>query len=66
MPRAVDPLSLYPKISLLDIGHINAIIETKQQKNSLQIQEAEAMLFQLVQRYVAVFQSSKRGYECVV
>ncbi|MGB7127874.1 MAG: glutamyl-tRNA reductase [Candidatus Rhabdochlamydia sp.] len=66
MPRAVEPLSLYPNISLLDIGHINAIIETKQQKNFLQIQEAEAMLFQSVQRYVAVFQSSKRGYECVV
>ncbi|PWU13279.1 MAG: hypothetical protein C5B45_06340 [Chlamydiae bacterium] len=67
MPRAVDPfLSRHFSMSLLNIEHINAIIETKQQKNVLQIQEAETMLFQSVQRYVAVFQSSKRGYECVV
>ena len=67
MPRAVDPfLSRHFSMSLLNIEHINAIIETKQQKNVLQIQEAETMLFQSVQRYLAVFQSSKRGYECVV
>jgi hypothetical protein len=53
-------------MSLLNIEHINAIIETKQQKNVLQIQQAEAMLFQSVQRYVMLFQNSKRGYECVV
>ena len=67
VPRAVDPfLSRHFSLSLLNIEHINAIIETKQQKNVLQIQEAEAILFQSVQRYVAVFQDSKRGYECVV
>ncbi|WP_220017577.1 glutamyl-tRNA reductase [Candidatus Rhabdochlamydia oedothoracis] len=67
MPRAVDPfLSRHFSVSLLNIEQINAIIKTKQQKNVLQIQEAETMLFQSVQRYLAVFQSSKRGYECVV
>lgn len=67
MPRAVDPfLSRHFSISLLNIENINAIIETKQRKNVLQLQEAESMLFQSVQRYVTRFQSSKRGYECVV
>jgi glutamyl-tRNA reductase len=67
MPRAVDPiLSRHFSMSLLNIEHVNAIIEAKQKKNVLQIQQAEAMLFQSVQRYVTLFQSSKRGYECVV
>lgn len=67
IPRAVDPfLSRHFSMSLLNIEHINAIIEAKQQKNFLQIQQAEAMLFQSVQRYVMVFQNSKRGYACVV
>lgn len=67
MPRAVDPvLSRHFSMSLLNVEHINAIIKTKQQKNVLQIQQAEAMLFQSIQRYVAVFQNSKKGYECIV
>lgn len=67
VPRAVDPsLSRHFSMSLLNIEHINAIIEAKQQKNVLQIQGAETILFQLVQRYATGFQSSKRGYACVV
>lgn len=65
VPRAVDPsLARHFSISLLNIEHINAIIETKQKKNLLEIQQAEAVLFQAVQRYVTVFQN--RGYACVV
>jgi glutamyl-tRNA reductase len=67
VPRAVDPsLSRHFSMSLLNIEHINAIIEAKQQKNVLQIQGAETILFQLVQRYATGFQNSKRGYACVV
>lgn len=65
VPRVVDPLlARHFSMSLLNIEHINAIIETKQQKNLLEIQQAEAILFQSVQRYVTIFQSRREA--CVV
>lgn len=65
VPRAVDSLlARHFSMSLLNIEHINAIIAKKQQKNLLEIQQAETILFQSVQRYVMVFQNRREA--CVV
>ncbi len=67
VPRTVDPqLSRHPHLTLLNIEELGRLIEHKQQKNLLEINRAEALLCQSVQRSVEIFrQKELRVQVCV-
>jgi glutamyl-tRNA reductase len=67
IPRNVDPsLSRHPQLVLLNIEEITALIEKKQQKNLLEINRAQALILEAVQRYHTAFcQKEKRVFACV-
>lgn len=61
VPRNVDPsLSTHPQISLLNMEELGALIETRQRKNSLEIDRAELMILDSVHRYLYAFRQKDR------
>src|ERR1700722_3846232 len=66
IPRNVDPsLSRHPQLILLNMEEITALIERKQQKNLLEINRAEILILEAVQRYHTAFcQKEKRVFAC--
>ncbi len=67
VPRNVDPsLARHPRLSVLNMEELGLLIERKQQKNLLEINRAEALLLQSVQRYIESFRyKEKRVYEFI-
>lgn len=67
IPRNVDPsLSRHPQFLLLNIEELTALIEGKQEKNLIEINRAEMVILESVQRYHDLFrQKEKRVLECV-
>lgn len=66
VPRNVDPaLSRHPKLTLLNMEELSSLIEHRQRKNSLEINQAETMILESVQRYLHIFrQKEKRVFAC--
>lgn len=66
MPRNVAPhLARHPQLTLLNMEELSALLEQKQEKNLIEINRAEAVLFEGVQRYLYSFhQKAKRVYQC--
>ncbi len=66
VPRNVDPsLSRHRKLTLLNMEELSCLIETRQRKNSLEINQAEAIILNGVQRYLYSFrQKEKRVFAC--
>ena len=67
VPRNVDPrLSRHPNLALLNMEELSILIERKQQKNFLEINRAESIILNGVQRYLESFrQKEKKVYQCV-
>lgn len=67
IPRNVDPfLSRHPQLLLLNIEELTILIEEKQEKNVLEINRAETLALEGVQRYHHAFcQKERRLLECV-
>jgi glutamyl-tRNA reductase len=66
VPRNVDPsLSRHPYLTLLNMEELSGLIEIRQKKNSLEINRAEAIIFEGVQRHLHSFrQKEKRVFAC--
>ncbi len=66
VPRNVDPnVSMHPEISLLNMEELSALIEMRQRKNLLEINQAETIILKNVQRYLILFQQKeKRVFAC--
>ncbi len=66
IPRNVDPsLGRHPKLNLLNMEQLTALIEKKQQINLLEINRAEGLILEGVQRYHHAFrQKEKRVLVC--
>lgn len=66
VPRNVDPaISLHPRLTLLNMEELSGLIETRQRKNSLEINQAETIILEGVQRYLVSFrQKEKRVFAC--
>ena len=64
VPRNVDPsLFRHPQLILLNIEEVNEVIEKKQEKNLLEIERAEVLILENVQRYYQAFhQKDKKVY----
>jgi glutamyl-tRNA reductase len=67
VPRNVDPnLSRHSHLVLLNMEELSALIERKQEKNLLEINRAETLILEGVQRYHQVFyQKEKRAFACI-
>ncbi|MGC1877928.1 MAG: glutamyl-tRNA reductase [Rhabdochlamydiaceae bacterium] len=67
VPRNVDPiLARHPKLILLNMEELTVLIERKQEKNLLEINRAETLILEGVQRYYHTFrQKEKRTFACV-
>jgi glutamyl-tRNA reductase len=67
VPRNVDPsLSRHPHLILLNMEELSSLIERKQEKNLLEINRAETLILEGVQRYHYTFhQKEKRVLTCV-
>jgi len=67
LPRSVDPeLARHPQLVLMNMEMLNALLESRQEKNSLEINRAEEVLLKSVHRYVELFhQKEKRAALCV-
>lgn len=68
VPRNVDPaLSRHPKLTLLNMEELSCLIESRQRKNSIEINRAEIIIAEGVQRYLHAFrQKENRVFEGVV
>jgi glutamyl-tRNA reductase len=68
VPRNVDPhLSRHPRLVLLNMEELSGLIEKKQEKNLLEINRAETLVLEGVQRYYDTFyQKEKRVFECAL
>jgi glutamyl-tRNA reductase len=66
VPRNVDPaLSRHPSLTLINMEELSGMIENRQTKNVIEINRAEAIILQGVQRYLHSFrQKEKRVYLC--
>ena len=61
VPRNVDPsLSRHPKLVLLNMEELTALIERKQEKNLLEIDRAEILILEGVQRYHHSFRQKEK------
>ncbi len=67
VPRNVNPLlSRNPQLVLLNMQQLSAMIESKQEKNLLEIHRSETLILESVQRYHNAFgQREKRACVCV-
>jgi glutamyl-tRNA reductase len=65
VPRNVNPLlARHPRLTLINMEELNALIESKQQKNLLEINRVEKIIFDTIQRYLHAFlQKERRSYE---
>ncbi len=66
VPRNVDPLiAAHPQVTLLNMEELGSLIETRQRKNALEIDKAQAMILDSVQGYLYAFrQKEKRVIAC--
>jgi glutamyl-tRNA reductase len=67
VPRNVDPqLKRHPSLTLLNMEELSILLQNQQQKNFLEINRAEAIILQGVQRHLDAYrQKEKRVLTCV-
>lgn len=67
VPRNVDPLvSNHPHLVLLNMEELSMFIERKQEKNMMEINRAEGLILEGIQRYHCAFHhKEKRASTCV-